>query len=77
MFAVQPWRDGRTAGSFCCCVLCRQANAAGEAAEMLGSKLKGVCRFARGFSKKGSDKSGGGGGGSSGGKFNAGGFFDD
>ena len=45
---------------------------------MLGSKLKGVGRFARGFSKKGSDKSGGGGGGGgSGGKFNAGGFFDD
>ena len=44
---------------------------------MLGSKLKGVGRFARGFSKKGLDKSGGGGGGGSGGKFNAGGFFDD
>ena len=76
MFAVQL-DHGCTAVSFRCCVLCRQANAAGEAAEMLGSKLKGVGRFARGFSKKGLDKSGGGGGGGSGGKFNAGGFFDD
>ena len=73
MFAVQPCVNDCASQS----VLCRQANAAGEAAEMLGSKLKGVGRFARGFSKKGSDKSGGGGGGGSGGKFNAGGFFDD